>query len=783
MYPSTLPAEADPSTMNGSVAEPPDFQAVTAAAAAAARALSLEQDEWSVSECGFLDPEVQRTMRSGSAAEDITQYPIHGWVDVTKEFHDACAELQPGELAQDMLFGLFEAMSAIEIMDPKMDVGMGFDKQDLPPPSFEAAIATGAIKLDDLTPSELIGIYDALFSCLVSWLEGNSMDQVLFTCLYLHAPAQIKDKALRVFCTAVRNLIVVIKNIIAVAAVNEEEDFQLYGNSALLAAEKAQPASVYSSLKDVEDELIRKCKKLTSTEDWMAVVHRLRFMRHLFQVIYHVEQMASNDTVDDKVDIYKILLVASEMLPGIRNTLDRGTQPEKGSDAPNPMGFSPRIHDRSQPPAFPRSIKIRDRPASYQFLEEMISRFKYACKVTKYKDYYSALNFFIEYSKKSGQCILSRSVLQSLFSANMRMAHGKLPMKQFLRHSVQIFNSPPVLNAKHPVAADPKVQQHLENFFRYCINMNTFTQFIRICGFNRARQRDKLARLIENFDTIQVDAARLDSMMNQLANERAMEGNEPMATALKHSTHFSTWVLYNCFRAMLIFLMSGFELELYAVHEFLYIYWYPYEFLIGFLVSALTRTENILLAQEEYAEHQSKIQSGGGGAAKNRKAAKPKKNKKTQRPYRAEIVFYHALLSLCGGMYKAMGALTKDGRVRLPLSKFDNEEIRYNRRFLPFATLTSPPPVSYAEFKNIREHMMRPSVEDLYTYAAKHFDQARNVLESIQNPDQEMLDLLQIARTNFVVMNVLARGHQKEVKRQPEFDFSKHSYFPIIKLK
>jgi len=55
------------------------------------------------------------------------------------------------------------------------------------------------------------------------------------------------------------------------------------------------------------------------------------------------------------------------------------------------MGFSPRIHDRSQPPAFPRSIKIRDRPASYQFLEEMISRFKYACKVIKYKDYYSAL--------------------------------------------------------------------------------------------------------------------------------------------------------------------------------------------------------------------------------------------------------------------------------------------------------------------------------------------------------------------------------------------------------
>ncbi|KAH8261515.1 hypothetical protein KR044_010547, partial [Drosophila immigrans] len=748
-----------------------------------------EQDEWSVGECGFNDPEVQRAMRGGSAAEDITQYPIHGWVDVTQEFHEACAELLPGELAQDMLFGLFEAMSAIEIMDPKMDVGMGFDKFDLPPPSFEAAVAMGAIKLDGLEPAELIGVFDALFACLVSWLEGNSMDQVLFTCLYLHAPSQIQDKALRVFCIAVRNLIVVIKNIIILAAVNEEEDFQLYGNSALLAAEKAQPATIAGQLKDVEDELVRKCKKLPPAEDQnlMAVVHRLRFMRHLFQAIYQVELMASAESAEEAVnEIYKNLNVASELLPLIKRTIERGTQPVEGSEAPNPMGFSPRIHDRSQPPTFPRSIKIRERPASYQFLEEMVARFKYACKVIRHKDYYSALNFFIEYSRKSGHCILSRSVLQNLFSSSIRLAHGKQSMKRFLRHSVQAFNSPPVLNLKHPVASDPKVQQHLESFFRYCINMNTFNQFIRLCGFNRARQRDKLAHLIENFDPLQVDAVRLDSVMNQLANERAMEGNELHATALKHSTHFSTWVLYNCFRAMLIYLMSGFELELYAVHEFLYIYWYPYEFLVGFLVSALTRTENILLAQEEYAEHQSKLQvngSGGGAGGKNRKAAKPKKNKKQQRPYRQEIIYYHALLSLCGGMYKAMGALTKDGRVRLPMSKFDNEEIRYNRRFAPFVPLTSPPPVSYGEFKSIRDHMMLSSVEELYSVAAKHFDQARNVLESIQNPEQEILDLLQIARTNFVVMNVLARGHQKEVKRQPEFDFSKHSYFPIMKLK
>jgi len=189
----------------------------------------------------------------------------------------------------------------------------------------------GAIKLDGLEPAELIGIFDALFACLVSWLEGNSMDQVLFTCLYLHAPSQIQDKALRVFCIAVRNLIVVIKNIIILAAVNEEEDFQLYGNSALLAAEKAQPSTIAGLLKDVEDELVRKSKQLPQTEQLKAVVHRLRFMRHLFQAIYQVELMASAENAEEAVnEIYKNLNVASELLPLIKRTIECGTQPVEG---------------------------------------------------------------------------------------------------------------------------------------------------------------------------------------------------------------------------------------------------------------------------------------------------------------------------------------------------------------------------------------------------------------------------------------------------------------------
>lgn len=58
------------------------------------------------------------------------------------------------------------------------------------------------------------------------------------------------------------------------------------------------------------------------------------------------------------------------------------------------MGFSPRIHDRSQPPTFPRIVKMRDRCSSLVFMEEMVQRLKYACKIIRLRDYYSVLVSF-----------------------------------------------------------------------------------------------------------------------------------------------------------------------------------------------------------------------------------------------------------------------------------------------------------------------------------------------------------------------------------------------------
>ena len=92
---------------------------------------------------------------------------------MTPSFLPACSELALGELLHDDMFGLFEAMSAIEMMDPKMDAGMVCNRSArstacFTPPhprssntplSWEEAVSSGKVVLGNpgLSPKDLVG--------------------------------------------------------------------------------------------------------------------------------------------------------------------------------------------------------------------------------------------------------------------------------------------------------------------------------------------------------------------------------------------------------------------------------------------------------------------------------------------------------------------------------------------------------------------------------------------------------------------------------------------------
>lgn len=84
--------------------------------------------------------------------------------------------LRPCELVKNPDFSLFEAVSAIEIMDPKMDSGFlrpGDSTED----DYDVA--------QHLEPAQVVGIMDELLILEAAWHMGHGLSQTLLTSIYL----------------------------------------------------------------------------------------------------------------------------------------------------------------------------------------------------------------------------------------------------------------------------------------------------------------------------------------------------------------------------------------------------------------------------------------------------------------------------------------------------------------------------------------------------------------------------------------------------------------------
>ena len=63
-------------------------------------------------------------------------------------------------------------------------------------------------------------------------------------------------------------------------------------------------------------------------------------------------------------------------------------------------------------------------------------------------------------------------------------------------------------------------------------------------------------------------------------------------------------LLYHVLRLMVRYILSGFELELFSIHEYPYLYWYLYELLYPWLTTCLHRADTHLAEYEYMMETQ-----------------------------------------------------------------------------------------------------------------------------------------------------------------------------------
>ncbi|CAM9628360.1 unnamed protein product, partial [Choristocarpus tenellus] len=152
----------------------------------------------------------QNSESSPTIANSIEEQKCEEWQDITALCKEAAAELGPDEMIHGSHFSLFDAMSALELMDPKMDKPLpalqslesriedgvlprkleNFShrlKPSTPPVISSSATDEALLGNETISPAEvLLGVLDGMVVCEIAWHEGGTLPETLYTCLYLH---------------------------------------------------------------------------------------------------------------------------------------------------------------------------------------------------------------------------------------------------------------------------------------------------------------------------------------------------------------------------------------------------------------------------------------------------------------------------------------------------------------------------------------------------------------------------------------------------------------------
>lgn len=690
------------------------------------------------------------------------------WVDITDKFTQMVRRLSPGELVQEADFSLFDAMSAIELMDSKMDAALQWRTFRSYPRTLEEAIQRGVLKCSGHSPEELVGIMDEVLACIATWLEGHTLAQTVFTCMYLLDIDKVESVYLRAFSLAIVKTVEYMRACICQGRVFAEDDQQgvCHGFNML---NQVSESTIVVSLKEAEERLQNVLKQTSSPGEqssserlvdgsslqaWRVLHLRMKFVRNLFAFVV---AMGKNTSQGIEAGRAKLSLSAS-LMSEMRDTIEVGHQ----LDPQNPLalGFHPVINQHLLPPSY-KPYAIIPRHASFDILRDVILQIQTILgfgKLDSFRDLYASIREFSSGKKCANVLVRSLLVLICL-QGDRKKLFGSQSLESLLREDAKAFILPPSLNPRSPLSTSAQAQEMTDRFFGR--SGGTMVKFLRVFCQHRARQRYKIVRCLEVMGEYQLETQRLDELLHTVSSKIDLQR--------QHAACFSTWALYYILVLMIEFVCLGFEFDLYSLFELHYVYWYL-EFLYGWQETTIKSSDRL---------HLTEAQIGGKGRRKAAKKSRPQHTKEKEK----ESTILRVKRMICVGLMRALEGLTIDKKIPTPSFEHGSTRLCFQNRFLPFVPMSTPQMLTFADYSRLASVENYKSRDvNLYEAAAKHFHSAKLILEGIGHRGEDLENLLKVAKTNLVVMNLTAKGHKRDSRKPPLFDFSVHKHFPVIRI-
>ncbi|KAB2620813.1 N-alpha-acetyltransferase 35NatC auxiliary subunit-like [Pyrus ussuriensis x Pyrus communis] len=692
------------------------------------------------------------------------------WADVSPLLDAACEDLQDGMLINGDNFNLFAAMSALEIMDPKMDAGMVCKYY-----SVDEAIDDGAapvpISFDKTVDVQrTIDIMDHLLACEATWHKGHSLAQTVFSCIYLLRLDRTSSHALlNSYCRVIRATCKAVISVVLDARTHEEEDlFTMTYGLPLNGDGDEKCLSMLHAVEETISRQLRACKAPSSKtrvlEDLVslqnnseleegyckALLCRLRFRKHFYHVLTSMKRPQGRGLELARKHIafciseLEYTLSSSEFLRSSTfGSHEDNLEDKTTASGCEPIGFDASLNCRLSAPTPPRAIKVLSWKKAVEYFIKLLRDLDVICSYPLDPSLESVLHFVVEF-QKSQPDLVARAHLQRLLVQDGKL-YGRDPVFVVIIRAAAL----PESTRNH----DIQKQESIIQLGQLVINL------LKVLCTNGAWQRRKLGKILQDWRVVFV---QIEMAFRKEFGVNANISND-QNVSVKLFQHILLWVEKQTYWIASRFLILGFELELYSLSEYCMVYWYIYVVLIK-----LAEKTNIKTAV-----------CNDSGKRKGKK--KRDSVKDVARDYRIPpaVLFLQCQICLAEGLTMMLAALKNDRMLVQSRSPFNTEHERFIQQFELLQRACIPDHVSFSLFveSTTQARLSNLVMNDYFKDAQKI---AKKVKSSFLNDPEKLAELRrleQVAEHNSIALNVISRAGASDPSLKVSFEFNHHPCF------
>ncbi|KAJ3385609.1 N-alpha-acetyltransferase 35 NatC auxiliary subunit [Lobulomyces angularis] len=455
-------------------------------------------------------------------------------LSIKDSLQNSCKQLDIGELILADNFELYDAMSCIEIMNPKMDTGL---QQNF---TFSPNLL--------LDGQKRISFIDHLFAKEMQFLNGNLLSQTIYTCYLFHEnfkmqPNSLQDENLHEilnnFKAASKLFVNFTNEIIVKAVVYHEEDFQFESTGLDLTG--------FPNLNSLKKLFAKSLAKINTKNNYDALlINRIQMKLDWLQLM---AQLNCDDYKSAKVTLSKLITEFQK----VKNTLEL----EDITDY-----FDHRITLKTFANSAPRPILNCSTAAEFESFQLILDDFEiilnfYSTLVAKFdlKELHLFLHYFSRKTPASN-CFV-HSVLMNLILYFLR----NIKFKDYLKDSIKKLTSPLYTMIKIPEAAKEKVDFALTNL------EIAYSNYITVFCKNSARTSRNLLKIVKIYEQLQQETETVDDEIHELVLK---------TYNLKIPVRYdiSCWIYNEKLFMLTEYFEKGFRLEVYNDYELPMIFWY-----------------------------------------------------------------------------------------------------------------------------------------------------------------------------------------------------------------